>query len=186
MHTQNFYFLTAVGLFLAVQLCMAGYFYLRRRRSSQASWEDLLAQLSSIDRGNLTQVALGLIDESGRPREDDACTSIEPDQLWSLVGGLEGLKALEKNSEVLIALAFYVQQWHPEAVVVAEKLRHDARELKWHVARLNGAAQTGNLQISFPFYAQRAVATYYLMTRRVLFLYEAGNFPMLSDLQRAL
>jgi hypothetical protein len=69
---------------------------------------------------------------------------------------------------------------------IAERLRLDARELKWHVTRLRGAAQKGNLQVSFPFYAQRAVATYYLMTRRVLDLYEASNFSMLADLQRAL
>ena len=71
--------------------------------------------------------------------------------------GLKGLEVLETNSEVLIDLAFYLQQWYPEALVIAERLRLDARELKWHVARLKGAAQTGNLQISFPFYAQRAV-----------------------------
>jgi hypothetical protein len=99
---------------------------------------------------------------------------------------LDGLEVLETNSEVLIDLAFYVQQWHPEALVIAERLRLDARELKWHVARLKGAARTGNLEISFPFYAQRAVATYYLMTRRVLDLYEAGNFSMLADLQKTL
>ena len=103
-----------------------------------------------------------------------------------MVGGLEGLEVLEKNSEVLIKLACYVQQWYPEALVVAERLRLDARELQWHVGRLKGAAQKGNLQVSFPFYAQRAVVSYYLMTRRVLSLYEAGNFSMLADLQRAL
>jgi hypothetical protein len=54
------------------------------------------------------------------------------------------------------------------------------------VARLRGAARTGNLEISFPFYAQRAIATYYLMTRRVLGLYEAGNFSMLADLQKTI
>jgi hypothetical protein len=102
------------------------------------------------------------------------------------VGGLEGLEILERNSDVLIDLAFYVQQWYPEAVAVAERLRLDARELKWHVARLRGAEQKGNLQISFPFYAQRAVVTYYVMTRRLLSLYEAGSFSMLADLQRAL
>jgi hypothetical protein len=41
-------------------------------------------------------------------------------------------------------------------------------------------------RVSFPFYAQRAVVTYYLMTRRLLHLYEAGNFSMLADLQRAI
>jgi hypothetical protein len=51
---------------------------------------------------------------------------------------------------------------------------------------LKGAAQKGNLQVSFPFYAQRAVVSYYRMTRRLLSLYEAGNLSMLADLQRAL
>jgi hypothetical protein len=35
-------------------------------------------------------------------------------------------------------------------------------------------------------YAQPAVATYYLMTRRVLALYEDGNLAMLADLRNAL
>jgi hypothetical protein len=111
---------------------------------------------------------------------------MEPSQLWNLIGGLDGLKILERNSEVLIALAFYVQQWYPEAVPVAERLRLDARELKFQVGRLRGAAEQGNLQISFPFYGQRAVAVYYRMTRRVLELYGAANVSMLADLQRAL
>jgi hypothetical protein len=51
---------------------------------------------------------------------------------------------------------------------------------------LRGAAEKGNLQISFPFYAQRAVAKYYIMTRRLLSLYEAANLSTLADLQRAL
>jgi hypothetical protein len=111
---------------------------------------------------------------------------METSQLWNLIGGLDGLELLERNSEVLIALAFYVQRWYPEALPIAERLRLDARELKWHVARLQAAAQKGNLQISFPFYAQRAVTTYYRMTRRVLELYEAANVPMVTDLQRSL
>jgi hypothetical protein len=60
------------------------------------------------------------------------------------------------------------------------------RELNRLVARLKGADRMGNLKISFPHYARRAVAVYYRMTRRVLDLYEMGNFSMLSDLQKAL
>jgi hypothetical protein len=184
MSTHPLYFVAAAGSFVTVLVAIAGYYYARRPRSTPASWEELLAKLTWIDRNNLAQVALDLIDESGQPKEDAA--HLEPSQLWKLIGGLEGLEVLEKNSEVLIDLAFYVQQWYPEAIVIAERLRLDARELGWHVARLKGAAGKGNLQISFPFYAQRAVATYYLMTRRVLGLYEAGNFSMLADLQKAL
>jgi hypothetical protein len=184
--THNFYFLTAIGIFAAALLSIAGFYYSQGRRSGQVSWEELLQRLTWIDRNHIAQVALDLVDESGHPREVDEAAALEPAQLWKLTGGLEGLEVMETNSEVLIDLAFYLQQWYPEALVIAEQLRLDARELKWHVARLKGAAQTGNLQISFPFYAQRAVVTYYLMTRRLLDLYQAANFSMLAKLQEAL
>jgi hypothetical protein len=184
--THNFYFLSAIGIFVAALLSIAGYYYSRGRRSRQVSWEELLHRLTWIDRNNIAQVALDLVDESGQPRQVDDAAGLEPDQLWELIGGLKGLEVMETNSEVLIDLAFYLQQWHPEALVIAERLRLDARELKWHVTRLKGAAQTGNLQISFPFYAQRAVVTYYLMTRRLLDLYQAVNFSLLAQLQEAL
>ncbi len=186
MTTANLHFLTAIGIFLIVLIAVTGYYYSRRRRPSQATWEDLLKRLTWIDRNHIAQVALDLVDESGQPREVDDASGLEPSQLWKLIGGLEGLEVMESNSEVLIDLAFYLQQWYPEALVIAERLRLDARELSWHVARLQGAAQTGNLQISFPFYAQRAVVTYYRMTRSLLGLYEAANFSMVEKLQEAL
>jgi hypothetical protein len=60
-----------------------------------------------------------------------------------LIGGLRGLEILETNSEVLIDLAFYVQQCYPEALVIAERLCLDNRELNWLVVRLKGADRTG-------------------------------------------
>jgi hypothetical protein len=186
VNTHNLHFVTAIGLFVITLVLIAGYYYLLNRRTSPASWEELLAKLTWIDRNNIAEVALDLVDESGQPKVSEDAGSLDPSQVWKLTGGLKGLEALERNSEVLIDLAFYVQQWYPEALVIAERLRLDARELKWHVERLKGAAQKGNLQISFPFYAQRAVVSYYRMTRRVLSLYEAGNFSMLADLQKAL
>ncbi len=186
MTTHNFYFLSAIGIFLILLLSIAGYYLVRGRRSPQASWEDLVRKLTWIDRNIIAQVALDLVDESGEPKENLDVANLDPAQLWGLIGGLKGLEALEKNSEVLIDLAFYLQKWYPEAIVIAERLRLDARELTWHVARLKGAARTGNLQISFPFYAQRAVVTYYLMTHRLLDLYQAVNFSMLAKLQEAL
>jgi hypothetical protein len=184
--TPNLYFAAAIGTFLSVLIFIAGYYYFRSRRSSRASWEDLFAKLTWIDRNKIAEVALDLIDESGLPKDVDGAGNMESSQIWRLIGGLEGLEVLERNSDVLIDLAFYVQQWYPEALPIAERLRVDARQLKWHVARLKGAAEKGNLQVSFPFYAQRAAVSYYLMTRRLLSLYEAGHFSMLTDLQRAL
>jgi hypothetical protein len=186
VNTHNLHFVTAIGLFVITLVLIAGYYYFQSRRSSPASWEELLAKLTWIDPNSIAEVALDLVDESGQPKVADDAGSLDPSQVWRLTGGLKGLEVLERNSEVLIDLAFYVQQWYPEALVIAERLRLDARELKWHVERLKGAAQKGNLQTSFAFYGQRAVVSYYRMTRRVLSLYEAGNFSMLADLQKAL
>lgn len=186
MNSRNFYFLLTVLLFIAANGGLAIYYVRRGRRLSQTTWEDLIAKLVSTHRDGVSLVAAEMVDEWGEPRDSNDSECVESADLWTLLGGLAGLQVLEKNSEVLIELAFHLQQWYPEAIVVSEKLRLDARELRFHVSRLQGAAQTGNLQVSFPFYARRAVVTYYLMTQQVLRLYEAGNFSGFSELQRAL
>jgi len=179
-------FLIAVAILVTALLVIAAYSFRRVRRSSQRDWESLLKRLTSVDRGSIAEVALDIIDESGQQRRDEGSAALDPAEIWKLVGGLEGLEVLEANCSVLIDLAFYVQQWCPEALVVAEQLRLSAREIEWHVGRLRGARKTGKLESAFPMYAQRAVATYYLMTRRVLALYEQGNLAMLADLEKAL
>ena len=181
--TNAFVFLAV--LFLVALVAIAIHFLLRMRKVSNATWDGLLGRLIVVDRTNLELVALDLVDESGNRREFGE-SAIEPDSLWDLIGGMDGLEALEKNCDVLVDLAFYVQRWYPEAIVVAEQLRLNAREIQWHVGRLKGAAQTGNLGSSFPLYAQRAVATYYLMTRHVLELYRQGNLAEFAQLQAVL
>jgi hypothetical protein len=181
--SHNFYFLLAIGVFCAVLVAITGYYFLRARRSAKAGWEDLLAKLTWIDRSMIAEVAHHTGDESSLDFTGD---EPEPGDLWTMLGGMKGLEIMEANSKVLIELACYLQRVYPEALPIAEQLRLDSRALQWHVDRLKGAAETGNLEISFPFYAKRAVSTYYVMTRRVLALYEATNFALLPELQRAL
>jgi hypothetical protein len=180
------YFLLCVGLFFALLTGIAGYYYRRSRRSSGTSWEELLGQLAYVDRNCVEKIALDAIDESGRRRKDDAAIELEPDEIWQLIGGLEGIEAVERNSLVFINMAFYLQRWYPQALVTAEELRLSAREIEWHVSRLRSAEQTGKLAISFASYAQNAVVTYYIMTRRLLALYEQGELSMLVDLQKSI
>jgi len=184
--TRTVYFIVAVAIFIVALIAIAAYYYRRSQNSSQKNWERLLKRLTAVDRSSIAEVALDIIDESGQRRKDEASAVLEPSEIWKLIGGLEGLEALEANCTVLVDLAFYVQQWYPEAVVVAEKLRLSAREIEWHVGRLKSAQQTGKLENAFTMYAQPAVATYYLMTRQVLALYEEGNLAMLADLRKAL
>jgi hypothetical protein len=186
VNTHSVYFLAAAAIFLAVLIAIAGRDYYRVRRAPQESWESLMRRLISVDRANVARIALDLLEESVQSGNDDPGGAIEPSDILQLIGGLKGLEVLEKNSQVLIEMAFYLQRSYPEALIIAEQLRQNAREIESHVGRLRGAAKNGHLEVNFPFYGQRAIAIYYLMTRQLLNLYEQGNVPMLADLQKAL
>ncbi len=177
-------FATAVSLFVSALLGVATVAFRRARRfAGDPSLHDLLAQLSVIDRHNVALVARSLDDHAAEPGADAA---LEPWQVWELMGGLEGLEALARNCEVLIRLAFHVQQWYPEALPVAEQLRLNAREIEWHLERLRGAESRGNLRTAFPDYAQRAATIYHGMTQHVLALYEVSQVPGFAELEAVL
>jgi hypothetical protein len=183
---RNLVFLVSAVLFLAALVGVLLGYYFRARTKAHATWDDLLNRLTWVDRDKIASIALDVIDPSGERRHGESAYSLEPSAIWSLLGGLEGLRVLEHNCQVLVELASYLQKWYPEALVAAEQLRLNAREIEWHVGRLKGAAQTGNLQSAFAGYAQNAVVTYYLMTKHVLEIYEHASFPRLADLQRAI
>jgi hypothetical protein len=178
---REFIFLVAVGVFVTTLFGVAAYFILRARRISRNAWAALLGRLKQIDRDKFAAVALDLLDE-----DDAQQQQLDPESIFEMIGGMNGLSALEENCDVLIDLATYVQKWYPEALHLAEDLRLNAREIKWHIGRLRGASQTGHLREQFPQYAQRAVATYYLMTRSLLVLYEGVQLPEFQELQRAI
>lgn len=184
MSSQNIYFVVVLAVLLLALATLLVVYSRRTRKSSQNTWNDLFKRLKLLDRGNIAKIALDVIDDPGARGE--ANVELDPEEIWPLIGGLEGLEVLEHNCDVLVDMAFYVQKWHPEAVVVAEQLRLNAREIAWHVERLKGARTTGNLHSAFPDYAQRAIATYYLMTQSVLALYEQSKLPEFGQLQRAL
>ena len=186
MRANMGYFLLCVGLFLAFLIGIAGSYYRRSRRSSGTSWEQLLGRLAYVNRDSVEKIALDAIDESGQRRRDDAAMQLEPDEIWQLIGGLKGIEVVERNSLVLIDMAFYLQQWYPEAYAAAEELRLNARDIEWQVSRLRSAEQTGKLAVSFASNAQNAVVTYYIMTRHLLALYEQGDLTMFGDLQKSL
>jgi hypothetical protein len=186
VNPNNIYFLAVLAAFLlALATVFIVYFY-RARKTSEGSWNDLLKRLKLLDRDSIARIALDTIDEPNLSGTEETDLPLDPEEIWPLIGGLDGLEVLAHNCTVLVDMAFYVQKWHPEAVVVAEQLRLNAREIEWHLERLKGAARTGNLKSAFPDYAQRAITTYYLMTRSLLALYERGNLPEFADLQVAL
>lgn len=177
------YFFLALSGFLVALLSLVVHYYLRRIRTEKnpyGSWEKLLGRLSAVDRENVALIASFMADQG----END--TNLDETQIWSMVGGIRGLEVLERNCGVLVDLVFYVQQWYPEALAIAEQLRLNTREIEWHIGRLKSAAKVGRAEKAFPEHAEQVVVIYYTMTRRVLALYEEWNLPGLVELRRSL
>ncbi len=180
------YFILATVIVSVALVTIVGYYLLKIRASRASNWEDLLGRLLSVDRNGLERVALDAIEPSGQRRTDEKARELEFDQIWDLLGGLDGVERLEKNSRVLIDMAAYLQRWYPEAVATAEDLRLKARELEWQVGRLRLAAENDGLRYYFASYGQNAAVTYYLMVRCLLAAYEQSRLPMFAHLQSTL
>lgn len=178
-------FLVGVLAFVTSLSSLIWYFSVRARRSSRLSWENLVRKLIWVDPKIVAEIALDL-HEPGRVDKKKDRDSLDASSIWEMIGGLDGLENLKKNGKVLIDLACHLQRWYPDALLIAEELRLSACELDWHIGRLEGAAKTGNLEVSFSFYGSRAIAIYFRMTQQVIALYKERNLPMLADLQKAL
>src|SRR6201994_5126613 len=136
-------------------------------RMRSATWEDLLSRMQPMHARGLELVAL----DNLQPQANQL--RLEPEHLWGLIGGLEGLRRMRKNADLLIALAAYVQRWNfEEGVIVAERMRHDAVQLKRAIFRIRIEMMLRRSQLRTPFYIHQAAASYYLMTKRLLALYE--------------
>jgi hypothetical protein len=180
-------------LFLSLLLLVVGsliaawtYYHLRARRFHDQGWEAMLARVVPLDKGSLRIVALDLLGDADGLNERDGPCELGSSEILDLIGDLEGLRLIAKNCEALIDIACYCQRVYPEALIIAEELRLNAREIKWHLDRLNAAARNGSSRAAFGDYAQRIAAIYYLMTRRLLELYEATNAPGVHEVQAAL
>ena len=186
MTRSTVYFLWVTGIVCMILVVVSAVYLARLRASARKTWEGLLENLTSVNRQAIETVALDAIDPSGDRRTDAEARELSRDQIWNLLGGLDGVERLERNSRVLIEMAAYVQRWHPEASSTAEDLRLEARKLEWHVGRLRAAKGNGSLELHFASYGQDAAVSYYLMVQRLLGLYRENQIPLFGELQKAL
>jgi hypothetical protein len=184
--TSTAYFVWGTAIVCAVLIIITGMYLRRLRASARKTWEELLESLISIDRRAIETVALDAVEPNGQRRTDAAARDLSRDQIWNLLGGLDGVERLEKNSRVLIEMAAYLQRRHPEASKTAEDLRLEATKLEWHVGRLRAAKGNGSLELHFASYGQDAAVSYYLMVERLLGLYRENHVPLFGELQKAL
>jgi hypothetical protein len=176
-------FLLLTGVLIVGLFATGARYFWRTRNSARVQWEDLLKRLVAIDQDGIDTVALDAIEPSGEKRTDGLARELEPDRIWQLLGGLEGMRRMEANSRVLVDMAAYLQRSYPEAAAVAEELRLQAKELEWHVGRLRMAEEQGSLEFHISTYAQNAAIAYYLMEQRLQALCQRTNMPSFRPLQ---
>ncbi len=157
------------------------YFGHRRRSLSARSWEEMLATVQPIDLEGIRSIA----DCYLRPDGDQL--RVEPDEMWRIVGGLEGIGRLKANARVMLELAVFAERWNWEqGPVIAEMIRRDALRLNKAVFRIELALifRFGFVRSSFNL--QEAASSYYLIRGRLLGLYRVTHIALLPHLEAAL
>jgi hypothetical protein len=171
-------------LFIVLSMALTGagiYAHRSARRLVDADWDALVARIQPVPFESLEKVALDNLQPSARQLQ------MEPDEIWRLVGGLDGLKRMNHNADLMIQLAAYVRVWNfDEAVIVAERIRQDAIILKRALHRIKLQRIFRAYRLRVPFYAHQGATAYYLMTRRLLALYETNQFVLYPRLAAAL
>ena len=173
--------LATVGFLLLVIVGIQLRFFLRRRSQQNTTWNTLLSRLEPLNFADLERIAKAYLEPRANQLE------LQPQAMWRLLGGADGLPRLRRNAEVMLDLAVFVQRWNFEdATVVAEIMRRDAQRLQKAITQIEMAMllRRGNMRI--PFYIHEASAAYYLMRQRLLALYETSHAGLLPRLTAAL
>jgi hypothetical protein len=171
-------------IFVALSLCITLVILHSQRKARKLivdDWDTLVASLQSVPFQGLEAVALEHLQPVGSQ------VGMQPDELWQAVGGYEGLRRMQHNTDVIIRLAAYVSRWnYTEAAIVAERIRQDSIILKRAFQHIERRALFAKHQLRLPFYVQQAASSYYLMTRRLLALYETNQYILYPRLSAAL
>jgi hypothetical protein len=174
------YFLILVALFISVAAVQLGW-VIRRRRLAERSWEDLMSRVERVDFRGIQAIAECYL----QPDKDQL--RIEPNEMWMMLGGIQGIRRLRSNAAAMLDLAVYAERWNWEhGPIVAEMIRRDAIRLKRAVFRAEVAFAYRFGFIHAPFYLQEVAASYYLIRRRLIGLYQESHAGLLPQLEAAL
>ena len=168
-----------IGVFATALTAGLVYSHVSTYRLSHFAWDELLLQIKPVVRDGVTTVALDHLDP--KPNQ----ITMEPHEMWNSAGRRRGPQGHADDVKVLLALAAYVEQWnHDEGIIVAERMRRDGVQLRRALFRMRFELFFRKRSLKVPFYLHEAASAYYLMTQRLLALYQTshvGLYPRLSE-----
>ena len=143
----------AVLLLCAVALVLLGglsYQHVVINKLHRCDWNELLTHLQAVPRAPVSEVATDYLN----PQPNQLI--LEPMDVWAAVGGIEGVRRMRHNADVLIALAAYAERWNFEEGVIEIARRPKVGGLRWallSVCVLSGGQQRrrGGTHVRIPF-----------------------------------
>ena len=153
---------------------------LQRRKLARRSLDDLLAQVTAVNRERMTEIAQIYLHPASQQLR------VEPWQMWEAVGGLAGLNHLYSNANALLDLAHFAEQWNDESGrVLSEMMRRDAVRVKRAIFRLQ-LAYVLRLRLAYaPFHLQEVIASYCMLRERLLGAYRDAHVGLLPRIAHA-
>ena len=153
----------------------------RRHRLQAQSWDAVLDRAEHVDLEGIRTIAECYL------HPDRHQLRIEPNEMWRLLGGLDGMNRLHRNANAILDLAVYAQRWDDaEGPVIAEMIRRDAVRVQSAVTRVQLTFVLGMGFVQAPFHVQEAAAAYFLMRSRLLGMYENCHVALVPRLAAAL
>ena len=135
--------LAALCVFIAVIVAALVYSHVAAHKLRSADWQSLAASIEPIHARGLEMVAL----DHMQPQANQL--RLEPDEIWDLVGGIQGLKRMRRNANRMIALAAYVQRWNfNESIIIAERIRQCDNNSLWSDLAQRKISVVGNIHIA--------------------------------------
>ncbi len=154
------YVLIIIASLLVLALCREE---LRKFKFARKTWGELLSEVSTVNIEGITLAAL----------ECDSHLAFEPDEVWTMIGGWNGLKRMQANAHLLIALASHATHSNSAACVeVAEQMRGDARAIHKAVRRIRWQRFFGKGTSLFSSDTLGTVCAYYRMSECLMTLFE--------------
>ena len=94
--------------------------HLRAYQLSTCTWDQLIEKIEPVGQQG---VRIAASDGFAHPHNENDSRS---EDLWDLLGGSEGLRRLDNNARIMIALATYMERQNKlENMILAERMRRD-------------------------------------------------------------
>jgi hypothetical protein len=144
--------------------------HVRTYRLSTFNWEQLEAKLEPV---GLQGIQIAAADHSARPGIDGGT---ESNDLWDLLGGLAGMRRLESNARIMIALAGYMErQNNLENMILAERMRHDGAVVRKTIRSIRITCFVRTRTEILHTQMHEAAKAYDAMKKRLPALYEMSH-----------